>query len=114
MKIANHKITNKTAREYVKSKTPFVGSNLQGVITNVGYIVYSYGNHWPLFIAIRIGERDVWFENEDRYSSTSSKHRSQCHPHWETVKVSVTFMKRLVLEGYTAIAKDRVVSGVVL
>lgn len=53
------------------------------------YVVYSYGEHWPLFVC----HEGVWLENEDRYSVTTSKHRSVSHPHCGTVPVSC---KRLI------------------
>lgn len=43
------------------------------------YIVYSYGEHWPLLVFDRAtGE---WWANEDKYSATTSRHMTQCRPY---------------------------------
>jgi len=116
------KIANREARQFVQKTHPFQGSNLFGELFCVdpkdstegqyGYVVYSYGKHWPLFVCIRINGADLWFENEDRFSPTTSKHRTQSHPYGDTHKLSVYWMKKLVAEGYQAIAKERVLQGV--
>lgn len=106
------KIANKDARSYVQSQHPFEGSNLYAQFKPEGdgirYIVYSYGEHFPMFIHCN----GTWYENEDRYSRTTSKHRSQCHPLVTTVKLTTEWMKRLAYGGFQAIAKDRVVGEV--
>lgn len=113
MKIANHE-----ARFFVQRQHPFQGSNLYGTYWcsnpssihpgDNGYVVYSYGTHWPLFVCVHLNGKDVWFENEERHSRTTSKHRSQTHPHCPTVFLSQGAMTRLVAWGFKAIAKDRV------
>lgn len=42
------------------------------------YIVYSYGSHYPMFIYDYTCER--WYANEDYYSRTTSKQRTQLMP----------------------------------
>jgi hypothetical protein len=61
------------------------------------YVVYSYGEHWPLFIYHYL--TDTWFENSDKRSVTTSKHRSQAHPHAPTRPVPCSFMKDIVFYG---------------
>lgn len=111
------KIANRDARRYVQSRTTFVGSNLFGYTftdrfapegMQDGYAVFSYGVHWPLFIY----SHGMWFENEERHSVTTSKHRSQSHPHCPTVFLSHHWMKKLFNEGFQAIAKARILSEV--
>jgi hypothetical protein len=110
------KIANKNAREYVLQRKPFDGSNLYArqrtLVTSDDtvswYTVYSYGEHYPLFI--HIGGH--WFENEDKYSVSTSKHRSQSHPHAVTFPLSTQWMKVLAEQGYVALAKMRVTEGV--
>lgn len=86
-------IANFAAREHVQSCSPFKGSNIFGdTLTNGIYAVWSYGTHWPLFA--KVG--DQWYENEGRYSVTTNKHRSQCHPHAETIKVSCDELRRII------------------
>ncbi len=105
------KIANRDARQYVQRLHPFEGSNLFAQYkpegNGVRYIVYSYGHHWPLFVHCH----DTWFENEDRFSVTTSKHRTQSHPHCPTVLLSVEWMRKLAQGGYQAIAKERVLKG---
>lgn len=97
------KVPNGKCREYVRNHKEFVGNNLYAGfhrVPDVGetlYVVYSYGAHFPLFIYHYA--TDTWFENEDRYSVTTSKHRSQAHPLVPTKKASTTFMKNLFWLG---------------
>lgn len=114
------KIANRDARQYVQNHKPFEGNNLYAVTRQCAspdpenyntaqyYVVYSYGEHYPMFIYIN----GKWFENGDKYSPTTSKHRSQCHPHTDTFPLSTQWMKVLAEKGYTALAQMRVVDGV--
>jgi hypothetical protein len=107
------KIANRDARKYVQAQRSFRGSNLWGEHHHQPeeeyrrYVVYSYGTHWPLFI-YTCGQ---WFENEDRYSVTTSKHRTQAHPGYSTKKLTAQWMVRLAEEGYSALARARVIEG---
>jgi len=112
------KIANRDARQFVQKQHPFEGNNIYAQFhtqnnddgTNgpdMWYVVYSYGDHWPLFIHAG----DTWFENEDKHSVTTSKHRTQTHPHRPTVLLSTKWMLRLAKGGYAAIAKERILQG---
>lgn len=71
------RIANKNAMHYVTNKLDFKGSNTKGININENlYVVYSYGEHFPIFVNVN-GE---WFLNKDRYSVSTSKHQSQLHP----------------------------------
>jgi len=110
------KIANRNARPYVMLRTPFEGSNLYAkqrtAVTSddtvTWYVVYSYGEHYPMFVYIN----GHWFENEDKYSPTTSKHKSQSHPHTSTFPLSTRWMQVLAEQGYVALAKMRVTEGV--
>ncbi len=107
------KITNRDARKFVQQRLPFQGSNLFAHTRTsedgtTWYVVYSYGPHHPLFV----WADGIWFENEDRFSVTTSKHRSQTHPLCPTVPLSTEWMQRLARGGYWAIAKERILQGV--
>ena len=113
------KIANRDARKFVQREHPFEGSNLFAEFktqnnddeTNgpdMWYVVYSYNTTWPLFIKAE----GIWFENEDRFSVTTSKHRTQSHPHCPTVLLSVEWMRLLAKGGYQALVKARVIEGV--
>jgi hypothetical protein len=115
------KIANRDARSFVQKEHPFQGNNLFAEYKTLNnpdgtngpglwYVVYSYGVHWPLFICAN----GVWFENEDRHSVTTSKHRSQTHPHCPTILLSTEWMKKLAQGGYQALVKARVIEGVAL
>jgi hypothetical protein len=121
------KIANRDAREWVVKQHPFQGSNLYAEYFCAdakdptegghGYVVYSYGRHHPLLVAVHIGGQDLWFANEDGCSQSTKRHMSQCRPdtysqgaitlHW----LSTRWMIRLVTGGYQAIAKERVLKG---
>ena len=88
------KTSNRNARASVQARNVFDASNTFGRIVGPLYVVYSYGVHWPLFVY----EGGVWYENEDRYSVTTSKHRSQLHPLLETEPRSVTWLKNRIRE----------------
>jgi hypothetical protein len=115
------KIANRDARQYVWRRQPFTGNNLYAEewMANLhrtsvpaegdsGYAVFSYGFHWPLFVAVTLGGRTVWFENTDKHSVSTSKHRSQTHPHTDTTPLTVQQMRTLVQRGYTYMVRQRV------
>jgi hypothetical protein len=109
------RIANTKASEYVVERKPFHGSNLFGVFTLLDadqevYVVYSFDTHYPMYIHTN----GAWFENEDRYSRTTSKHLSQARPSSTTVKLSTRWMQRLANNGYQGIAKERVLTTEVL
>jgi len=116
------KIANREARSFVQRLHPFQGANLFATYWcanpysadsgDSGYAVFSYGVYWPLFISVHINGHDVWFENEERYSVTTSKHRSQTHPHQPTTLLSGALMRRLHCGGFKAIAKERILGSV--
>ena len=120
------KIANRDARPFVQQRHPFKGNNLYGTyfcsnpssieMGHSGFVVYSYGEHWPLFIAMTLVPYgpDVWFENKDRHSVTTSKHRSQTHPHQPTTLLSTEHMLLLRRKGYRALVAARVIEGVSL
>jgi len=93
------KTSNKNARTYVQSFKPFKGSNTFGITigNGDGYAVYSYGTHFPLFVYLN----GQWFENGERYSVSTSKHRSQLHPLAETQKVSTSDLHQIIFEQKT-------------
>ena len=69
------RIANSRAREIVTSKIPFKGSNTHGEYRNGSYVVFSY-DWYPIFV-FKDGQ---WFENEQKYSMSTSKQTSQLRP----------------------------------
>ena len=88
------RVSNKQARNLVVSRRDFTGSNIFGETNSRGvYAVYSYGYHFPLFAFID----EKWYENEDRYSVTTSKHKNQVRPYYaDTIKVSTNELKAMI------------------
>jgi len=85
--------TNQKSRSFVQKLQPFQANNLAGKREGGFYVVYSYG-WYPLF-AFHF-ESGKWFQNADRYSVSTSKQTTQCHPHAETVSISHASMKDLL------------------
>lgn len=74
------RINGRNCRPYVEKKIPFKNSNGQLFgrwETPLMYVVYSYGTHWPLYVWTGFD----WFENEDYYSRTTTRHRSNARPY---------------------------------
>jgi len=89
------KTTNSKCRAFVKVRASFTNSNGQlfGVWHNpMLYVVYSYGEHWPLFM----WDGFDWYENEDKCSRTTSKHHGQAHPHTPTLKRNCGWLKNFI------------------
>ena len=103
------KVANAKCRDAVSRRLPFKGSNLWGEWLCLVYAVYSYGKHFPLWIYDPVV--DQWFGNADRYSVSTSKHRTQSQPLQVPIKwVDTETMQRLQ-EGYKQMASDRVLFG---
>ena len=89
-------IPNNKARAFVQRKEAFDGAhifarwqtkdsdNRRGRSKQTLYVVYSYGHHFPMFVYD--ADANVWVENSDRYSVTTSKQRTQLHPLCDTIK----------------------------
>jgi hypothetical protein len=87
------KTSNGKCRAFVQNCQAFKANNLFAVHNREGvYSVWSYGYHFPLFAYLN----GTWYENSDRYSVSTSKHRSQSHPLTETVKVNTEDLQRLI------------------
>jgi len=63
-----------TNREAFKNHNKTVYAEDRGSI----YVVYSYGSHFPMYVYDN--ERREWYGNEDKYSSTTSRHQSHARP----------------------------------
>jgi hypothetical protein len=56
------------------ARVPFKNGNLFGVDKGHCYVVYSYGEHYPL--AVFSNAAREWYINEDKYSPTTTRHQS--------------------------------------
>lgn len=70
------RVSNKSCRSWVQRREPFKANHLFAERANGFYVVYSYGHHWPLWAF----DGQVWYENVDKYSSSTSRHKSQSRP----------------------------------
>lgn len=99
-------IANRDAREYVRNRQHFRGSNLftdeVELPHSMLYIVYSYGHHYPMFVAETDADNNTqWYENIDKYSRSTSKQKSQAHPYYDTIKLDINDMQRVAIDGFT-------------
>lgn len=76
--------TLRDAGALVRRKQEFTGNNIYGRWYDDGkgvhswYVVFSYGDHFPMYIFDTTA--GLWFGNADKYSRTTSRHQSACHP----------------------------------
>jgi len=87
------KTTNKKSSEFTSAKQAFQANNLKGEWQGGLYIVYSYG-WFPLFIYNLV--QDCWLENSERYSVSTSKQRTQCHPGAKTELATLEVLKDMI------------------
>ena len=74
------RIANCKARPLVSERRNFRGNNTYGrTLADGSYAVFSYGEHWPLYVYWRLGH--TWYSNAGRYSRSTSKHASQLRPY---------------------------------
>lgn len=78
------RINNNQARRLVQKCKPFMNNNgtmyaeLKSAYGDQWYVVYSYGDHWPMYI--KDVASDTWYANKDKASRTTSRHTSQARP----------------------------------
>ncbi|KKK74095.1 hypothetical protein LCGC14_2887200 [marine sediment metagenome] len=83
--------SNIRCREYVKQRIPFKANNLFAENHGGNYYVFSYGYHWILFAYVK----GVWYENNNKYSATTSKHHGQAHPLVDTISLNKNDIHKL-------------------
>jgi hypothetical protein len=96
------RISGNYAHACTRDAIPFKNSNgqLYGHWTSPHlYVVFSYGEHWPLFIYSP--ETNCWYGNEDKTSRTTTRHYSSAFPYsgHPVMARSCTWMKRAVQGG---------------
>lgn len=107
-------VANRDARRCVQECIQFSGSNVWGECVDadtgevaLNYVVYSYRYTWPLFVFDELAQ--VWYENVDKASTTTSKHRTQLHPLCDTIPLGVEDMRIVArLGGVGLISKEMV------
>jgi hypothetical protein len=105
------KTANSKARKLVNGLTEFKGSNTFAE-TNAPtetrptwlYVVYSYGYHFPMYIAEWTTDENIqWYENSDRYSVSTSKQQNQLRPSSPTIKMDTETMRTLARYGIVGV-----------
>ena len=103
--------SNTKARLLVNGLTDFKGSNTFAE-TNAPtetrptylYVVYSYGYHFPMYIAEWFeGGTPTWYENTDKYSRSTTRQQSQCRPSSPTIPMTTEQMKQLSRHGIVGV-----------
>jgi hypothetical protein len=103
--------SNTKARLLVNGLTDFKGSNTFAETypshdtrpTNL-YVVYSYGYHFPMYIAEWFeGGTPTWYENTDKYSQSTTRQQSHTRPTAPTIPMTTEQMKRLSRHGIVGV-----------
>ena len=108
------RVANKSCRHFVAARVPFIGSNMYAERRTAShghsdiYVVYSYGVHWPIYIAEvpadACGEI-TWYENADKFSQSTSRHQSQARPHYvHFTLMTAGAMRRIAVDGIAGYA----------
>lgn len=88
-------VANNKCKSFVTSRTPFTGSNLYAEYLRPDqtvYVVWSYGEHFPLYV----WANGAWYENEDGYSASTKRHKSQARPSERTVLLDTNALKEVI------------------
>jgi len=106
MSVKSTRVSGQKCRSFVKELKLFhnsgfntrhpKGSTLWSELRDDIYAVYSYGQHWPLYI----NWKGIWFSNNDKSpSSTTTRHRGYANPYVTTVPLSSMEMCRMSTYG---------------
>ena len=94
------KLRNSDVRRAVQERVEFKNTNgtlFSKWVTPFLYVVYSYGEHFPMFLYDGTPGRRGWAINTDKYSVTTSRHFSQAHPQCETVGSDTATLRKYIL-----------------
>lgn len=92
------KTTNRKSGIEVNNFIEFKASNLSAKWQcPKKYIVYSYGWYAIYFYD---AVKEIWYENKERYSSSTARQMTYARPEHETIKVSNEEMKKLIARVY--------------
>lgn len=102
------RISTREAAAYAARREPFRShGSLYATREPIGYTVYSYGPHWPLYVYD--ASCDCWFGNKEKRSATTSHHARAAMPRG----VSITWLSLAEIEvvnraGFAALVARRV------
>lgn len=103
------RVSNKDARPYVQRREVFTNASYTLSASwhehkkVPHYVVYSYGEHWPLFVWCN----GVWYENTTKYSASTGRHRTLAHPQCETVKLPLDQIQTLAWGGISDLIRNK-------
>jgi len=110
-----NKISNNQMKDFTTHKRAFITNNetvYSEYKTNRRsldelYVVYSYGEHFPMYIYD--DEVEMWFGNESRYSTTTSKHQALARPDVDDMTMLPTsdLLALIDLGGYRDYCAER-------
>lgn len=86
-------IPNREAHHHVTLRKAFKGANLYSA--NIGYLyaVFSYSQQYPLYVYAK----GTWYENSDKSSQTTERHRREAKPDGTTTVLRNTVELRTML-----------------
>lgn len=107
------KINPSEAQFYVRDRDEFIAGSMFScnrtygslVDGNTLYIVYSYGEHFPMYIFDH--QTREWYGNSDKFSKTTSKHKNQADPGNVSKWFDTDMMKAIVNCGGLARVVER-------
>lgn len=68
------------------------------------YVVYSYGYHFPMYIAEWLeGQAPTWYKNTDKYSQSTTRQQSHTRPSSPTIPMTTEQMKQLSRYGIVGV-----------
>jgi hypothetical protein len=104
------RIRNSDMHKYTSGCQTFQNNNETAWGEHKGdlYIVYSYGYHFPMYIYDY--KTQEWYGNEDKYSSTTSRHQSQARPRNVNITYFDTSMMKAIVNagGYNQTILERI------
>lgn len=102
------RISTREAAAYAARHTPFQShGSLYAQREPVGYTVYSYGPHWPLYVYDAACK--AWFGNKEKRSVTTSRHASAAMPRGVNITwLSLDEIQTVNRAGFAALAARKV------
>lgn len=75
------KANHRQARLLIEEQASFSASSVFAIKYARGYVVFSYGHHFPMFACVNAPDGGrKWFVNVRKYSTTTSKHTTTLSP----------------------------------
>lgn len=105
------RLRNRDVNRYVNARTEFttINKTLYGEWRRNAYgsqyVVYSYGPHFPMYVFD--DSTFKWFGNEDKYSSTTSRHQGYARPSRIDAWVDTDTIKRIAVYGVVGAVEQR-------